>query len=341
MVFLSHAHADQLTLINDLAQGLEQVGLTLWYSKTQLKKGGGLFENFNEGIAQSEVALAVLTPNYLRSAYAQEELYTLHNQYIYKRKPLYLLAIGVSVDTIREKYPMLANLYIYSASATEDMQGTGKRMAAYILGKEEEPLPVAPIGGPAAVVSKRRKTRVRLAAIILGGLLAGAGAWAIYANGTFSEKTLDNPEIGSFPIDSPFLPVPGGNPATQPAVTPHSQSVTPEKCLPSWWIDSLLHTGRYRVYLGKKRFATLKKVTAIGDCGLAFTYVPPAGWDVDVILNCTNGTCSGTYDGVLSDGRIQKLTLYQDGSALGEWETITKLGGTSLVDTFAIVRVRQ
>lgn len=76
-VFISHASEDKESFVSDLADGLRECGLSVWYDSFTLKLGDSLSNSISKGLSNSSFGIVVLSPNFFAKQWPQRELNTL------------------------------------------------------------------------------------------------------------------------------------------------------------------------------------------------------------------------------------------------------------------------
>lgn len=73
-VFISHATEDRAFVENELVPELQQLGIEIWYSRTDIRAGTLYERSIREGLNSSEWFLVVVSPSSARSEWVQDEL---------------------------------------------------------------------------------------------------------------------------------------------------------------------------------------------------------------------------------------------------------------------------
>jgi hypothetical protein len=113
-VFISHAYEDQNEFAGHLALALKKKGLSVWYSGFELTLGASITASVNEALINSRYGVVLISPVYLTKKWAMKELEALFGQETHANRVLPVLH-GMSVDTFREKMPLLADRYTVSS----------------------------------------------------------------------------------------------------------------------------------------------------------------------------------------------------------------------------------
>jgi hypothetical protein len=113
-VFISHAYEDQNEFAGQLALSLKKKGLKVWYSGFELKLGASITTSVNDALQKSRYGIVLLSPVYLTKKWAMKELEALLMTETKGNRILPVLH-GISVETLREKMPLLADKYAVSS----------------------------------------------------------------------------------------------------------------------------------------------------------------------------------------------------------------------------------
>jgi hypothetical protein len=73
-VFISHASEDKDAIVRDLAHGLQQRGLEVWYDEFALRVGDSLRRKIDVGLTTSRFGVVVLSPYFFAKNWSQYEL---------------------------------------------------------------------------------------------------------------------------------------------------------------------------------------------------------------------------------------------------------------------------
>lgn len=76
-VFISHAVEDKLPIANELFARLEEAGLKVWYSGSELNAGDSIARMVHEGLAKSRFGIVILSKNYIAKNWPLREFYHL------------------------------------------------------------------------------------------------------------------------------------------------------------------------------------------------------------------------------------------------------------------------
>lgn len=135
--FISHAVEDKLAIANDLARGLEEAGLSIWYSGSELNAGDSIDKVIQEGLNQSRYGIVVLSKNYLDKNWTMKELHFLMSKERPERKVILPVLYDVSPEDLAAKDINLADRYGLRADSGTDIL-VKKLVAEIDKGKQTE-----------------------------------------------------------------------------------------------------------------------------------------------------------------------------------------------------------
>lgn len=120
--FVCHASEDKVTLVRPLVNLLESLGFRIWYDEFSLAIGDSLFEAINKGLADSDYGVIVLSPDFLKKKWPQEELKGLFaKEMALGKKVLIPVWHNISRDDLMAQYPMLADRIAANSSDGVDI----------------------------------------------------------------------------------------------------------------------------------------------------------------------------------------------------------------------------
>ena len=73
-VFISHASEDKIPFVRSLAKEIRDAGISVWYDEYSLKWGDRLRASIDRGLANCRYGIVVLSPNFFRKDWPQDEL---------------------------------------------------------------------------------------------------------------------------------------------------------------------------------------------------------------------------------------------------------------------------
>lgn len=119
--FISHAVEDKLAIANDLARGLEEAGLSIWYSGRELNAGDSIDKVIQEGLNQSRYGIVILSKNYIDKNWTMKELHFLMSKEGPERKVILPVLYDVSPEDLAAKDINLADRYGLRADGGMDV----------------------------------------------------------------------------------------------------------------------------------------------------------------------------------------------------------------------------
>lgn len=108
-VFISHASEDKDTFVRKLATELQARGLLIWYDDFTLKIGDSLRESIDKGLAQSRYGVVVLSPNFFKKNWPQDELNGLVVRERHGEKVILPVWLDVDQDYVAKYSPIIAD----------------------------------------------------------------------------------------------------------------------------------------------------------------------------------------------------------------------------------------
>ena len=114
--FISHASEDKDKIVEPLAHALTAKGAKVWYDSWTLKIGDNLSAKIDEGLANSEYGIVVLSPSFFAKPWPQRELSGLVQREIQGRKVILPIWHDVDYNFVSERSPTLADKVAGSTS---------------------------------------------------------------------------------------------------------------------------------------------------------------------------------------------------------------------------------
>lgn len=108
-VFISHASEDKGEIARSLAQALEDEGYAVWYDESTLTVGDSLRKSIDQGLAQSDFGVVILSRHFFEKHWPQQELNGLASKEVNGKKVILPVWHGVGVEEVRSFSPMLAD----------------------------------------------------------------------------------------------------------------------------------------------------------------------------------------------------------------------------------------
>lgn len=114
--FVCHASEDKDSFVRPLVGELVGKGLRIWYDEHTLKVGDSLRRSIDQGLADSDYGIVVLSPSFFRKEWPQKELDGLAAREAVDRKVILPVWHGVSRKKVVEYSPTLADRKAVSSS---------------------------------------------------------------------------------------------------------------------------------------------------------------------------------------------------------------------------------
>ena len=116
-VFISHANSDKSIYVDNLKNSIQKLGINVFYDKDVLSWGDNWKEKIINGVERSEFAIIVISKNYFGREWTEKELYSFLNRQTESGQKIILpLLLGVNVNELKEKYPILADIQFLVSS---------------------------------------------------------------------------------------------------------------------------------------------------------------------------------------------------------------------------------
>ena len=128
--FICHASEDKLVVVEPLAAELRRRGLGIWYDQWVLQIGDSLRRKIDEGLAKSRYGIVVLSPDFFRKEWAQQELDGLVQREIDGRKVILPIWHNVSRTDVMKYSVTLADKL--AGSTAKGIAGLADELEAVI-----------------------------------------------------------------------------------------------------------------------------------------------------------------------------------------------------------------
>ncbi len=115
-VFISHAHEDKDYIVRQLADKLVDEGLKVWYDEFELNIGDSLRKSIDDGLANSQYGIVVLSKYFFSKDWPQEEL----NGLVAKGSKILPLWHYISNEEVASYSPTLADKIAIDTSTSID-----------------------------------------------------------------------------------------------------------------------------------------------------------------------------------------------------------------------------
>lgn len=108
-VFISHASEDKKTVARPLAKALRSRGVSVWFDEYSLNLGDSLRASIDEGLANAQFGIVILSPTFFSRKWPREELDGLTaREIVLRRKAIFPVWHRVGLDEIAKESPTLA-----------------------------------------------------------------------------------------------------------------------------------------------------------------------------------------------------------------------------------------
>lgn len=110
-VFLSHANADKQSIVDELNNSLEKLGIKIFYDKKSLEWGDKWKNRILEGTKKAEFAIIVISDNFFDREWTEKELNEFLNRQNRNGQKLILPIVhNITNEDLRKKYPSVAEI---------------------------------------------------------------------------------------------------------------------------------------------------------------------------------------------------------------------------------------
>ena len=114
--FISHASEDKESFVRSLANELRSKGLVIWFDEFTLQVGDSLRESIDRGLAGSNYGIVVLSPDFFRKRWPQQELNGLVAREITEHKVILPIWHNISHDEVARYSLILADRFAVKSS---------------------------------------------------------------------------------------------------------------------------------------------------------------------------------------------------------------------------------
>ena len=127
-IFISHASEDKETFVEPLANALDSFGVKVWYDRFSLKLGDSLSRSIDQGLANADFGLVVLSPAFIAKKWPEYELRGLTARELTGGKVILPVWHNVAIQDILVFSPPLADKL-----AIQSSQGSPIEIAVKII----------------------------------------------------------------------------------------------------------------------------------------------------------------------------------------------------------------
>jgi hypothetical protein len=110
--FISYASDDRDAVASLLANELQSKGIKVWYDQFEITPGMQLLRSINEGLANSNFGIVILSPRFFAKEWTQRELAGLYSLSIREGDRPFIIPIWykISVDEISKQAPLMSDI---------------------------------------------------------------------------------------------------------------------------------------------------------------------------------------------------------------------------------------
>ena len=108
--FICHATEDKDTFVRDLANGLTNKVIHVWYDDFTLKVGDSLRKAIEKGISKSKYGIVILSPNFFQKDWPQRELNALLQRDSRNQRVILPIWLDIDYAGIAEHSLLLADI---------------------------------------------------------------------------------------------------------------------------------------------------------------------------------------------------------------------------------------
>jgi hypothetical protein len=116
-VFICHASEDKDAFVRPLAETLARSGLAVWYDETTLTIGDSLRRAIDHGLANSRFGIVILSPDFFRKQWPQNELDGLVSRETEGVKVILPVWHNIAIEEVSSHSPLLAGRLAAKSSA--------------------------------------------------------------------------------------------------------------------------------------------------------------------------------------------------------------------------------
>lgn len=138
--FVSYAGEDR-EVAGAIARDLTRLGIPTFYDRDSLKPGDSIVDRIHEALAQADFGILVVSPEFLKKDWPQQETRQLVRDYIEGRTRLLPVWHNVTPDQIREHQPALTD--IWAVNTDNGLRAVVRELAAQMI--EAATIAVVPV----------------------------------------------------------------------------------------------------------------------------------------------------------------------------------------------------
>ncbi|RSK42968.1 toll/interleukin-1 receptor domain-containing protein [Hymenobacter perfusus] len=100
--FISHASEDKSTIVRQLAEILEKIGIKIWYDEFSLKVGDSLSESIDNGLIKSKFGIVIISKDFLKKKWTDYEYRSLLSKEDKGKKIILPIWHNITSEEIRD-----------------------------------------------------------------------------------------------------------------------------------------------------------------------------------------------------------------------------------------------
>ena len=125
MIFLCFSSKDRLCIVEALLYHITNFGIPVWYDRKKMLLGDDRnYMNFVDGVASSDYALVVLSPNAISSPCVQEEMDLIKHKYMSHSMHVFPVFYNIRASELPDEYTWLLSLVYKEIEPSIDARGT-------------------------------------------------------------------------------------------------------------------------------------------------------------------------------------------------------------------------
>ncbi|MFA6013318.1 MAG: TIR domain-containing protein [Desulfobacteraceae bacterium] len=107
--FISHASEDKDEIVRDLATGLTDAGMNIWYDEFVLKVGDSLRKTIDNGLIKSKYGIVIISPSFIKKNWTEYELNGMVAREMNGHKVILPIWHKITKDEVLKYSPSLAD----------------------------------------------------------------------------------------------------------------------------------------------------------------------------------------------------------------------------------------
>ena len=115
-VFISHSSEDKKSIVRDLANLLNRLGVKVWFDEFSLKVGDSLTRKIDEGLKDSNFGIVVISKAFLNKKWTDYEYRSLLSIEDNFKKVILPVWHDITIEDVKSFSPYLADKYALDTS---------------------------------------------------------------------------------------------------------------------------------------------------------------------------------------------------------------------------------